>query len=476
MQAAAARAKRVTRGTNNIDVVPHPSAGDSTFGRLARQMERLCWVLFAFWFAEGLVVAPIGGYSSGSQLFRDMLHSSTYFLTGSLLWITVLNLPLLSRTAQRAGLRFGLVTTIALLSSLQVVNGLFHAQVLRLYPVQMIADFLPLLSCLLAYVGAVFLAFRESFKRMIGPQVLVVGALILWILWRYPISFGRPDVTEPHFFAMSIGNIAIIGLASIHLLKWRDKIFVLTGVACYAIMVLAYQSRGASINTFVILPVTLAIAHIRARTFSMRAIRAMGLVAAPVAVALFLLLSEIPFVSSQALDGSRGTSQRLFQNDIGQWDLAGFAAGVDDEMAYSRGLEAEEFVSKATGFVWLFGNGMAGTWPSDVMNHGDPWPIVHFGPLHMVLKGGVTLAFAYICVYLLAIWRSWRALRSTPWAVVPFTCLVLYLSDFSKHGPVVHSYYTSLNWIVVGIGLSFVPSGHVSRLVNLRRFARTAAR
>jgi hypothetical protein len=417
-------------------------------------MERACWALFLAWVAEGVVVAPIGDYSVGSGIYRILVHSLTYLIVGRLLYLTLVNVPLLRRTAQQKGVRLDFVGIIAFLSLLEVVNGVFHADDLRLFPLQMLADLVPLVSCLLVYVGAVCVPFRDSLKRMIGLQALMTGALIVWVLWRYPVELGRASVSEPHFFGLTIGGVTVIGLASIHMLRGRDKAFVVIGFVCQAILMLAYQSRGGSINTFLIFPLTLAIAHVKAGTFSRRALWRVAFVGIPCVALLLFTVSKLDFLSAQARLGSEGTSQRLFQNDRGDWDWFGLAASINDEVDNSRGLEAQEFISKATPFMWMFGHGMGGTWRSDVMNGGSTWPMVHFGPLHMVLKGGLIMAFLYMGMFLVAIWRSWRALGSNPWAITSLSCLVFYCSDFLKHGPVVHSYYNSLNWLVLGIGLS----------------------
>src|SRR5208337_84108 len=111
---------------------------------------------------------------------------------------------------------------------------------------------------------------------------------------------------------------------------------------------------------------------------------------------LVLFLGSFGFVREEISSGWTGTIQRLYGGEE-ETDIAlGMEESFLGELEHSRGAEAMEFISRSTPYTWFFGNGWGGSWNSTVMAQGGDWYIVHIGPLHMVLKGGVLLAVFYL--------------------------------------------------------------------------------
>jgi len=164
---------------------------------------------------------------------------------------------------------------------------------------------------------------------------------------------------------------------------------------------------------------------------------------------------NVDFIRHQVNLGWQGTTERLYGGTHEQKIIQGLRDSVIDELERSRGAEVREFISKSSLHTWVFGHGFGGVWKSDLMMQGADWPMVHFGPLHLVLRGGILLSVLYMYLFFVAIKRSWIVCKYEPFAASCFCYLIYYMVDFMKHGPVLNAYQFYIVWLVLGFGLSF---------------------
>ena len=458
----------------NLPSAPAKLNTDRAADDLAKKVGKALWVLFAVWIADGLVTEPLDAYSSTAFAVRGAIQAFTYVALGRILFLVATHLPILKRTAAQQKVSTTAVTLLLSMSVFQVCNGFLQSESAGQFYVRVWPDFVPIASSLIVYAAAACRPIRDQLLKMIGAQCAITGGLILLVMWKYPINLDRSNVSDPHGIALSLGAITAVGVSMLHMLRTRDKILVLFGFVCFSALMLSYQSRGGTLNVFVFLPLGLLALHFFAGNLGIRKLLRTVVIGLPLLAIGLAAASQVDLLREAVEVGLQGTNQRLFGTEEYGWNTTGFIDSVQMEVDNSRGIEAEEFISKATPLVWLIGRGMTGSWHSDVMNRGNEWPIVHFGPLHMVLKGGIPLALVYLGIFGIAMRRAMAAIRSDPWAVTTVSTVLYYLSDFIKHGPVTHGYYNSILWLIVGIAfsLSAKPASHREILVSTRRAAR----
>ena len=245
------------------------------------------------------------------------------------------------------------------------------------------------------------------------------------------------------------------------LLPWQ-RVAALIGYAAAIALGFAYQGRLASLLQVVLLPTAWILIQARRGALG-RSLWRSAIPFVVVAVAVIGAAMAIPAIRVQLERGIEGTLSR-FERSRPIVD-----GGASGEAPESRWTEAEEFVRTASWKTWLVGEGIGGTWRSEYMAEdfeGYAWPMVHFGPLHLVLKGGLPLLVLYHALFAMIAIRLWRASRRDPVAGAVLIYAVFTYLGFLSHGPAVHRYSTYFAWVVFGIAFasSRTPHGSSSRL------------
>ena len=416
---------------------------------LTRLIERLLWGMFLCFLFCGLTL-PAEQFAIPPVSYR-LCNGLTYVLAISVLLLVVRNLRVLWWESCSLNPVFRLLPLLIVIISLGLVTGLVLSTGLGEYLHAVGYEFLPMCSVLLVLIGPRVVTNPDSLMKALAIQSLLGGIFAIYTVVQYPVIEGRAEILSPHFFAFNLVTFSAFTLAYLrHYNRWY-QIAVMVGYGGLAYLTLAYQSRGGSFIVFVLFPLVFLVTQWRegiGGVFNVTTITA-GLVF--LAVAGYWV--QRPESQLQIQAGFDGTMTRLLGGEQSSGGLNGLQASVSDEYEYSRGAEAMEFIDKSTWVTWTCGRGWGGGWSSLLMSSGDQWSMVHFGPLHLVLKGGIGLLVLLHVFIFGALWRSWTCIGYDTLAAPSFCYLMIYYAGFLKHGPVLHTYVTYVTWVVIGIAL-----------------------
>lgn len=137
---------------------------------------------------------------------------------------------------------------------------------------------------------------------------------------------------------------------------------------------------------------------------------------------------------------------------FGEVGSAAFETSATEFSAgYSRGAELKSFFEQYEFFDFISGRGFGGTWYSSYWR--TDWAMVHIGPGHLLLQGGLPLLIAFAAVFILAIFSAWRG-RSADHAAGALLYLLAFVVHFMQHGAIQDDYEVYLAWICVGVALT----------------------
>lgn len=406
------------------------------------------WGLFLSFFLSGFLM-PTDILTPPSMLFKA-INYTTYLWLARLLYLLLQREHLFLIISIKTNFGQKLIAFIQFLAVLQAGNGLLWLRDAAHFRF-LLLDFLPMFAIGFAYFPRHNSAFQDRFAKAILLQSFLAGLFSLYVLITAPIDSARSNLASPHFFALSTNFICLFALGNIHFYRFRYKLLAVISYISFLLLMIPYQSRGGIINILFIFPVAFLLTRIRMRRFSL--VKNFLVIIALGGSLLFLAMKS-PHIRSSFEIGWEGTINRLYGGQ-GTIDITqGLSDSFSSEITNIRGVEAREFISKATPYTWLLGHGWGGDWKSDFMAGGDYWQMVHFGPLHLILKGGIILSAVYIFLLIFAIFSAWKAIPWNPLAPGCFCFLLSYLADFTKHGPIYSVPHTYALWIILGISLN----------------------
>lgn len=420
--------------------------------KLSTQLLIAYWGLFLSFLGAGFLI-PGGRFPLLGIPYR-ILNFATYGWVGWILFLTFKNWKWLFRECLNRTAAFILFLPLLWLVIFEVPNGFLLSEQPEEFYRNLAWEFLPIFAIISAIAAGGSKGFQARFSNMICIQAFLGGLLALYVIQNYPILDGRGDIASPHYFALGMSNFSILAMANIRLYKLLNKLMAISSYACFTLIMIAYQSRGSSVNALFVFPLAFIITQIRLGIGDIIRIRTLAAILVIVGLLTFGVW-ESEFVREQVQIGWEGTLTRLYGGSAQANIIQGLKESIGDEIDRSRGAEAEEFLSKATFYTWLIGYGWGGAWHSTVMAGGGLWYMVHTGPLHLILKGGIFFAFLYLALLITALIRSWKAVKYEPLAPACFCYLLYYSLDFMKHGPVGNSYQFYIVWLALGFGLSF---------------------
>jgi hypothetical protein len=434
--------------------VPAPLEEQSTVGTelrayVARAMWtiRLLWATFLFWGVAVLFVPrDLDQYGQGT-------FSVTYRLLNFLTYVPVL---MMGFTALRAAIRplreyqrsksNDIALLIAVVACAMLVIGVVSAldspgavRVIWL-------EALPVCALLLFMNGRDLPFTKQSLYALVALQAAIGALVAAYVLALYPIIDTRGQINGAH--ALAFGLLAPTTLAVLlvpTLLPWQRMAAAL-GYSASIAMSVAYQGRLQALMQFGVLPLAWCLVQIRCGTASIAVRRAF----APL-LAIGLLVSAVviwsPAIRQQFEAGVEGTLGRLSDTK------PLYEASSSSEQPEERWIEAAEFVRGATWKTWLLGEGIGGTWRSAHMAGDLPdnkWPMVHFGPLHLVLKGGLPFLVVFHLLLAVVVLRLWRMSKYDYLSGAILAYVVIAYIGFLSHGPLLHRYGFYFTWTLVG--------------------------
>jgi len=409
---------------------------------LARKVDVLLWGTFA----NSLVVAalaPATEMERGSNAFL-MANWASFTWPILLSVIVLLRWPLVWRQSRSAGAVIVTVPLIVLSSLLSAGLG-YHADWDR-YVSALCQHSLPYGMAILVPVGVACPSLRQRLQRSIEVQMYVAAILGAYVLFAKPVSVRQEFFVQHHFAMNLLVPIAFVfpNLPRLSALRGAGVMLVLSVAAALSV---TGQYRTQVITFLLMVPLATLWLNWGRRGGRIRL--AFG---ALVATVLLLLLSTQLFSRVDLPRLWQESMLRLFQtSEFGMESVYGFGEGLRHEAQSSRGAEAMDFMGWADPKTWLIGVGAGTTWLSEFW--GMEWTIVHFGPLNLVLRGGLLLAAPFMCLLCVAISRSGISARASDWAASSLVFLVAWSMAFLAHGPIPMNYTTSVLWLVLGASL-----------------------
>jgi hypothetical protein len=424
----------------------------SNIEHIAHRLEFLYWGLFLNQAAVIFLLPP--EINADLSTFYRLVNLCTYAWALLILYQVLSNYHVLFRRAVRRNGRFRLFPILIGIVLFGGVQLIFDNRGDTYYH-RIAYEVVPMLAAGTALAAGGLDTFRQRYLRMCSFQAPIAGLVAVFVALHWPITGNRGGVGAAHWAALYLSTWIVFPLASLLILRPSQQVMVLLGAGGYYFLSIAYQSRGSSLILLVLLPAAILVSSGRAGWLRLpQARRSLG-----VAMALVItagVLAGIRSVNPEALSeslriGWEGTVNRWFRGDV---QFAGAEESVWIEVEQSRGMEAREFIEQADWRTWLVGRGWGGGWKSQTMAGGEDWYIVHFGPLHLVQKGGLGLSVIFMFLLASAVRRSWRAMGYDHLAPGCFCFLTAYFAAFLKHGPLSHNYEGYTLWLVLGFALS----------------------
>ncbi|NQU87013.1 MAG: hypothetical protein HQ541_14750 [Mariniphaga sp.] len=172
-------------------------------------------------------------------------------------------------------------------------------------------------------------------------------------------------------------------------------------------------------------------------------------------IGMILLFSPDFFNRIGISNPFRETLQRLtgYAEWVGATEMkVGLLNEVTHEVTFSRGAEAQDFINSLKWYEYFSGKGFGVKWYS--VFWGREWAMVHFGPAHLIYRGGIPLLITYYLFIFSALQVSWRNSSNDPIAMGCFVYLISWSVKFISYGADQSSYYLYIFWLVIGLAFS----------------------
>jgi len=421
------------------------------------------WALYLLWTAAllslpaSLLSGSEGAYSVQYRLINYLIYLPVLFLIARSLRIAQGLQEACPPSPARPIVR-GFLAVVALMMFVGALGAADPSKFTR----AIAAEGLPLLAMALVLLGRDVAGSIRALTSLVSLQAILGACIVLVTLIRHPVLDWRGEVNVAHEVAYGLIAPATLAVLLLPILLPWQRVAALIGYSAAIALGFAYQGRLATLLQVVLLPTAWILIQARRGALG-RSLWRSAIPFVVVAVAVTGAALAVPAVRLQLERGIEGTLSR-FERSQPIIDV-----GASGEAQEPRWTEAEEFVRTASWKTWLVGEGIGGTWRSEYMAgdfEGYRWPMVHFGPLHLVLKGGLPLLVLYHVLFAMIVIRLWRASRRDPVAGAVLIYAVFTYLGFLSHGPAVHRYSTYFAWVVFGIAFasSRTPHGSSSRL------------
>lgn len=317
----------------------------------------------------------------------------------------------------------------------------------------------------LAMVAVIMASRQVCFDRV--PRTLFRQISIAVVFNIYPL-FINPPPSKGYW-----GGIKHLGLAKafwqclgalpflvgymVELKTWQVYVLFAAWLEYFLHAVLAAY-RGILLAALLMPPLALFIlwrtrqniGRILRRTF---AIFIIGLVGAVILSSLFTHRLGFDVTEAWNKTVARFTNMQAEDRSIAELGMGAYDVSQNEFIGEGgRALERRDFFETIEPVDYLLGRGFGGTWYSNFW--GRQWGMVHFGPAHFILMGGVGLLLAYMLLYIAALWRSWVKVPGSPVSSGSFAMLLLNIVSFLKHGVPQDNFKTYLIWLCIGFGVS----------------------
>lgn len=320
--------------------------------------------------------------------------------------------------------------------------------------------FFPFFSALLIVLGS-----RPGLLRTIEPTLfaqLALGTVFaaFVLVFDAPTSRGEwigEDGNGPARFATrSLFAMPYFLPLMYRLPRWKQGVTLLSFLA-FAALAIAGNNRGMTLLAFVLIPVGFVGLSLRRRGQGLRqAVAGMALIAVLGGTALLVTgraSSLLGYFDTRWQETSARLTGGAEGDELTEAGRATIARSTEEFAGdQSRGGELRDFVDQLEPIDYLLGRGLGGLWQSRFW--GAPWSMVHFGPAHLVLQGGLPLLVVFVLVMGMALVAGFRQARNSDLAAAAVLYLLTFLEGWAQHGAIQDQIEVYFAWICVGITLS----------------------
>ncbi len=414
-----------------------------------RDKTLILWWLLCLSYIAGSPIAPQNEFDIPSGLYLIFNYLSYVFFFLILLDI-LLKFKYLKRKWANYSLRLNILLGLLFIVIFFFITGFVMNGELDYR--RIFIDFLPFLGCAIALLGVEKKDVFQSYLDTIADQVFIAAILGLYVLNTYPV-INRIGYFTSYYLASSLLLPVVLLLPSLAYLNSIRKIFVIFAYAVLCILNIYYQSRTDTFLFFVFVPFLTLLAFYKRKDVLSPKRRLKGLV-----TGFLIVVITFPIIYSYLNRDSsleiafEQTLQRFSGSPVESITYSSVTGTARNEIAFIRGAEAAEFISNSTLSDWILGRGFGGKWDSNM--HGINWHMVHFGPLHLILKGGLLLLVSFLLVYFIAMFLAWKNFKRYHYASGCFIYLCVRFVQFLSHGPLLHMYDTYIMWLIIGVCFS----------------------
>jgi hypothetical protein len=320
---------------------------------------------------------------------------------------------------------------------------------------------LPFFSSLAILMASRQVAF-DRVPRTLFRQILAALPFNFYLLFIDPPPSkaywgGINHVGRGKLFFQSLGALPFL-VGYLYQLKTWQVYMLFAAWLMYLLHAMLAAYRGILLTAILMPPLALFvlwrakqnIGRILRRTF---VIFLIGVLGAFILSALFT--HDLGFDVTQAWNKTvaRFTHLSAEESTINELGMGAYDVSQREFMGEGgRSLERQNFFETMRPVDYVLGRGFGGTWYSSFW--GREWTMVHFGPAHFILNGGVGLLLAYILAYIVALWRTWYKTPMSPVASGSFVMMLLHVISFLKHGVPKDNPKTYMLWLCMGFGFS----------------------
>lgn len=401
----------------------------------------------------GVFFAPASALDTPSVIFRaiNWLSSSAISV---LLLVIFAKLGVLRRRCLTSNPKFNLVIIISAVGLLSIPIGFINQ---ARQPRLMAYDCIPYIAAVFALLGGAIADIKDRILRILTWELFFASIFAVWVIKTLPVSV-RTDFTTPHYLAYCLLMPSAYFLPNA--LKGsitRQGIGILS-VAIMLLLNVIGQNRLAILMFGIYVPILSL--YLQKSFIYKRAHKAF--ISALIFISIAVI--SIPFLPQTEILAAWNNSLTRFFGGAQPYDtdITGLFNNLGTEYDSTRGGEAKDFIAGSDLQTWLIGKGAGGTWNAPVWGE-ENWGMVHFGPLNLVLRGGIGLAIVFLYLLAHALKRAWR-LRKTASTSGEFIYLSAWAISFLLHGPLPMNFATYFFWIIIGLTLSAsqtkTPSAH----------------
>lgn len=436
-----------------------------------RELSANGWIQLALWLSYlGLFARALG---PDNNFIR---HSGRFLFDISAVILIMASLPRLLALPQQRQTQFNLVLLLLAAGMMAALVGLVKGNDMIHW---VLFGFLPFMSASASLLGdgeGLFECLLRTMLQQLWASVLFAGAVLL---------LARPEgrMEWNGEYGDGLAKMASRSLYMVHFMlpylgRFRRRHNALLAVAYLELVVLHVigANRGPIVALVLLMPAILFISSVVSGDgfVALRRLAQVGVLA----VLLFTPVLNLAVANDPALLEYTHTrvSEMLLRlsgtstdDDIITTSEGALATASDEFLGErSRGGELRDFWQQLEPIDFACGRGFGGSWLSSFW--GGEWHMVHVGPAHLLLVGGIPLLVAFCCMLLSSILAAWQALAVHPGAAGILCYLTVFTMGFMQHGAIQDEIEVSLFWVLTGMAFSLAPERSPSPLSRpLRR-------